>query len=332
MSYLEKLNELNKSMQSPPSFLGVYCDLANGIVNRGELNDLYSYLKKSLATDTLAKWFQKDIDITDQVIAVDAVAHEIQNGRSDLYKDLFNRDPSEAVEVLNDFDGLEATEEWRRVSRDYFADLGDCDIEVITKGEELDSDVMAEAQKLAKHFKVDPDLVTTAQKISLQRLNLIETDESLKEPLILGGWASIEMIDKEGHLITSKALRKSFRRFMKNPLTRNVQILHSDIQAGWVLPFYVLSDRTVKKSEVSKRGLYIVCEIRSDLSIIDKVKKEIEEGTIRSFSIAGTAKDKVLKTKAGRVYYEINDLQLAEISLCEVPVNPDAHFTILKSK
>jgi HK97 family phage prohead protease len=107
---------------------------------------------------------------------------------------------------------------------------------------------------------------------------------------------------------------------------------NSDVQCGWALPFYVLKDGTVKKSEVTDRGLYLVCEVRDDLSVVDRVREEIKNGNIRSFSIAGTAKDKILKTKNGRVYYEINDLDLAEVSLCEIPVNPEAHFMILKSK
>jgi len=156
MSNLDRLNAISKSFGNSsslvPSFLGVYCDIANGVVDREELDGLYFYLKSSLANDTLSKWFQDDPSMTDQIIAVDAVAYEIQSARPNLYQRLFSRDPSEAAAVLDELDGLEAKEEWRRVAREYFVNMGDGDIEIITKGDKLDDSLMGEAQKLVKHY------------------------------------------------------------------------------------------------------------------------------------------------------------------------------------
>ena len=52
------------------------------------------------------------------------------------------------------------------------------------------------------------------------------------EPVVVGGPASVEMIDREGHLITTNALTKAFDKYMSNFRTRNAMVLHSDVQVG----------------------------------------------------------------------------------------------------
>ena len=59
------------------------------------------------------------------------------------------------------------------------------------------------------------------------------------EPMVIGGPASVELIDREGHLITTNALKKAFKKFMENFRTRNAMGLHSDVQVGWALPAYI---------------------------------------------------------------------------------------------
>ena len=41
------------------------------------------------------------------------------------------------------------------------------------------------------------------------------------EPVVLGGPASVELVDREGHLITTSALGKAFENYMKSFRTRN---------------------------------------------------------------------------------------------------------------
>ena len=50
------------------------------------------------------------------------------------------------------------------------------------------------------------------------------------DPTVLGGPASVELIDREGHLITTDALEKAFTKYMANFRTRNAMVLHSDVQ------------------------------------------------------------------------------------------------------
>ena len=59
------------------------------------------------------------------------------------------------------------------------------------------------------------------------------------EPMVVGGPASVEMVVREGHLITMDAMDRAFRKFMGNIRTRNTMVLHSDVQVGWALPAYI---------------------------------------------------------------------------------------------
>jgi len=91
---------------------------------------------------------------------------------------------------------------------------------------------------------------------------------------------------------------------------------NSDVQAGWPLRVWINNAGEIYKSGVDDKGLYLVSEVRPDITIANKVEKEIEAGIIRSYSIAGSALDKSVETKGGRVIMVVNDLELAEISFC----------------
>jgi len=53
--------------------------------------------------------------------------------------------------------------------------------------------------------------------------------------LVVAGYASVELVDKQGDLITRGALRDAFDGFMKGDGFRNVQLAHSNIQVGAVI-------------------------------------------------------------------------------------------------
>ena len=78
------------------------------------------------------------------------------------------------------------------------------------------------------------------------------------DPMILGGPASVELIDREGHLITTVALEKAFKKYMNNFRTRNTMVLHSDVQVGWALPAYITKGGQIFKSGVGEKGLFFI--------------------------------------------------------------------------
>jgi len=149
--------------------------------------------------------------------------------------------------------------------------------------------------------------------------------------LFVAGYASVDMVDKQGDRIPTAALKKAFGQFMDNKAFRNVQLAHSGIQVGEVVGDHTDAEGRVWKSEVDDHGLFVVCKIRSDIQKAREVQKQIRNGDLRAFSIGGQALFRVSKTtpELGN-HREITDLELHEITLCKKGINPESTYTILK--
>lgn len=155
--------------------------------------------------------------------------------------------------------------------------------------------------------------------------------EAIGDDLYVAGYASVDMVDKQGDRIPPEALKKAFGRFMKNAAFRNVQLAHSGIQVGEVVESFSDSQGRVWKSEVDNHGLFVVCRIRSDIQKAREVQKQVRDGELRAFSIGGQALFRVSKhTPEHGSHREITDLELHEITLCKKGINPEARYTILK--
>ena len=151
------------------------------------------------------------------------------------------------------------------------------------------------------------------------------------DDLVVAGYASVEMVDKQGDLITRSALKEAFGGFMKAEAFRNVQLAHSNIQVGTVIPSYTDSNGRVWKSEVDDTGMFVVIQLRGDIEKAREVASEIRKGNLRSFSIGGQAFERVNKSDATRGdYHEIRRMELHEVTICEKGINPEAQFRILK--
>ena len=149
--------------------------------------------------------------------------------------------------------------------------------------------------------------------------------------LVIGGYASIEMVDKQNDLITLDALQEAVQKYMKITKFRNVMTNHSNVQVGEVIPSY--RDKTGKlyKTEVDDVGFFVVIKMREDIEKAKEVGREIRGGSLRSFSIGGQALEKRKKThKEYGEYNEISKLELHEVTICEKGINPEAKFDILK--
>ena len=158
----------------------------------------------------------------------------------------------------------------------------------------------------------------------------LDEDEDVK-PMVVGGPASVELVDREGHLITTDALKKAFKKFMKNFRARNVMVMHSDVQVGHALPAYISKAGNIFKSGVDDNGLFFISELRGDTRISKRVRDQIIKGGMSSYSIAGSAtKSKDIKKSDGSNVLQVDDMELAEVTICEKGVNQGAHFELLK--
>ena len=148
---------------------------------------------------------------------------------------------------------------------------------------------------------------------------------------MIGGYASIEIVDKQNDLITLKALQHAVKKYMEKPKFRNVMTNHSNVQVGEVVESYRDKTGRLWKTEVDDVGFFVVIKLRDDIEKAKEINRGIRKGSLRSFSIGGQAIQKVKKTheELGQ-YNEISKLELHEVTICEKGINPEARFDILK--
>ena len=152
-------------------------------------------------------------------------------------------------------------------------------------------------------------------------------------PFIIAGYASPVVVDQEGHKITHEALIKDLPRFMaEEGKYANLNILHSNLTVGKVLPEFTAEDGTTYKTHVDDIGLYAVAEIRTDDAAPDAVYdviKDIRRGKLKSFSISGNAENPVFMCDERQCFYGIDKVNLFEITVCEEGVNQEAKFEVI---
>ena len=158
--------------------------------------------------------------------------------------------------------------------------------------------------------------------------NILKSDD-----LVIGGYASIEIVDKQNDLITLKALEQAVKKYMETPKYRNVMSNHSNVQVGDVIEKYRDKNGNLHRTQVDDVGFYVVIKLRDDIEKAKEISRGIRKGTLRSFSIGGQAlsKRKTSNEELGE-YNEIDQLELHEVTICEKGINPEAKFDILKEE
>ena len=173
---------------------------------------------------------------------------------------------------------------------------------------------------------VSPNMLLKADND--HEFTILKSDE-----LIIGGYASIEIVDKQNDLITIDALDEAVKKYMGEKKYRNVMSNHSNVQVGEVVEKYRDKNGTLHKTGVDDVGFYVVIKMRDDIEKAKEINRGIRKGTLRSFSIGGQAISKKQRTsdEYGE-YNEIDKLELHEVTICEKGINPEAKFDILKQE
>ena len=148
--------------------------------------------------------------------------------------------------------------------------------------------------------------------------------------LVIAGYASVDVVDKQNDLITLEALQEASDKFMKSDY-KNVMITHSNVQVGEVIDSYTDTKGNLLKTGCDDTGFFVVIKMRTDIEKAKEVARDIRRGKLRSFSIGGQAmhKHNVHDPDIG-TYKEIDKLELHEITICEEGINPEAKFEIIK--
>ena len=214
-------------------------------------------------------------------------------------------------------------------------------ITVLEKSEVSNVDLSDIADALDEYVRLfKAEIASPAEILTLSRaypdeekysLAVIDKELDQNEPVVIGGPASVEVVDREGHLITLAAMKRAFERFMANFRTRNAMVLHSDVQVGWALPAYISKTGKIYKSGVTGDHLFFITELRDDTKIAKKVLEQIDTGKMKSYSIAGSATSVEAVQNASGMIMQVNDMELAEVTICEQGVNQKAKFELMKS-
>jgi very-short-patch-repair endonuclease len=171
------------------------------------------------------------------------------------------------------------------------------------------------------------------QKIEAEIKSRGITDEKISSALnayphflsrrIIGGYASVSVVDREGQRIAISALKEAVKHFMEDEHYRALNVFHSDVSIGRILPKWTDPDSgQVYTTHVDDKGWWVVAEIRDDVEIADKVWAEVQKGNLRSFSIAGSSKAKKEMYEGGQRWEEVMKLEIYENTIC-LPENSE---------
>lgn len=149
----------------------------------------------------------------------------------------------------------------------------------------------------------------------------------------IAGYANVAGIrDKQGDIVTREALVGAWNKFKKNPEYAFCSILHSNIPAAKVV-FEPVKDSKgrVHQSGVNETGLYIVAQVRDDVTISEDVWRKIEMGEYRGFSIGGrNLNPQPKECEDGVCTSKITDFELYEVAIVDRPANQVSLFNVLK--
>ena len=129
-------------------------------------------------------------------------------------------------------------------------------------------------------------------------------DSAADGSLMVSGIASTEAVDADGEIVTADAMRKALPSYLQSGTVRE---MHQPIAAGCPISAHVDDDgRTHFTAKIVDAGT------------IAKIKSNVLKG----FSIGGKS-----ITKAGN---KITEILLRDISVVDIPNNPESVFSIIK--
>jgi len=141
---------------------------------------------------------------------------------------------------------------------------------------------------------------------------ILDSDERIIE-----GYATTETVDRENEIITREAVRDAIEKYMMFP---TIRFMHERKPIGKAIDF-----------AIDHKGLRIKAKILKNIKEADEAWLMIKEGILRAFSIGG----RILEAKQyfdknlGKTVRKITKMELLEVSLVDVPANPETLITVL---
>ncbi len=143
---------------------------------------------------------------------------------------------------------------------------------------------------------------------------------------LVEGWASVEVLDRQGDIVPIEAVKTAFVNYMING--GNIMKEHQNKPVGRVIQW------EVAKNEIGVEGVKMIVEINKNNTVADDTWREIKAGLLNGFSIAGRKLDSEVKMdNGGNQIQVLKALDLNEISIVREPANQYAlleHVSIAK--
>ena len=162
--------------------------------------------------------------------------------------------------------------------------------------------------------------------------------------LFIYGPASAEILDTQGDIIEIDAIKKALPQLLKRA---RVTVDHKDQIVGEIIESYTKADLTFKtevrlptddelskfsKLEKAKEALFVLAEIWNDTKYCSEIRKAIEKGQYRSYSISGNVVNSRPCKSDENCARIVSDLNLSAVTICQNGANPAAQFDILKEE
>ncbi len=156
--------------------------------------------------------------------------------------------------------------------------------------------------------RAEKGILYKADPIGLEILS--KADE---ESLVVGGFASYEIEDDEGDIITVEAQVKGLQRFFnQEPEWQSITINHKEFKLAQPQLRYTNSKGETFYSHVNEKGTYLISKIRNDdLKTTKFYREEVRKGNITGYSITG------LPLAKGDSPKTITDIEYHAITLTE---------------
>ena len=161
----------------------------------------------------------------------------------------------------------------------------------------------------------------------------LDLREEKGERRLISGYANVSDIeDSQGDVMSHEALVNAWTKWSGNPDFCILSLLHSNIPLAKVVFEEIIDSKgNHHRSGVDETGLYIVAEVRRDVTLADEIWGKIQSGEFRGFSIGGRNLNPQPETCTGtRCVRPITDLELYEVAIVDHPANQVSLFNMLK--
>lgn len=138
---------------------------------------------------------------------------------------------------------------------------------------------------------------------------------------VVGGWAMTETVDRQRDLIPYDTAVRAFERFAEE--SGAVREMHQPRAVGKLVGW---------QADPERRGVYAEVYLSESRDGQDALTK-VMEGVLKGFSIGGYATSwRYSKASDGRDVRVLDDLTIVELSLVDVPANPEAKVVVVKAQ